>query len=129
MSEFLSRLGWSGGGGNSGGGQCEGGGLSRSLEDMAARFSLEDINKSPASVDEDKLTWINRKHFRRRLHDPSRLAELARELAHHVKTGLGYTHTVASQTINNSSMSAPSHVQVVGTKLAPTACFINYTIV
>ena len=78
MAEFLCQLGWSGGGEREG----------RSLEEMAANFSLSGIGRSPATVDEGKLMWMNKKHFRRHLHDPVSAAVLARKLAECVKTTL-----------------------------------------
>ncbi|CAI8023907.1 Glutamate--tRNA ligase [Geodia barretti] len=78
VAEFLCRLGWSGGGEREG----------RSLEELAANFSLSGISRSPATVDEGKLMSTNKRHFRRHLHDPESAAVLARKLAECVKTTL-----------------------------------------
>ena len=108
VAEFLCQLGWSreeggegGGGGGGGGGEEErergeeegeggGGGGGESLEELASQFSLSRVSRSPARVDEGKLMWINKKHYRRRLHDPASSAELAKDLAERVNTTLRY---------------------------------------
>lgn len=80
MAEFLSQLGWRGSDDGSAGRDT--------LEELAQGFSLDEINRNPVSVDVEKLMWMNKKHFRRRLQSPSLRADLARELADCVKTTL-----------------------------------------
>lgn len=82
VTVFLSQLGWSSG--RDGSFQD----MAHSLEDMASRFSLEGLNKSPVSVDEQKLLWINKHHFRNRLQNPSQCEELARQLQEQLRTSL-----------------------------------------
>jgi glutamyl-tRNA synthetase len=80
VAEFLSELGWSQRDDSRTGTQ--------SLEELALGFSLEGLNRNAVSVDEEKLMWINKKHFRRRLQGPSSCNDLARQLAESVQTTL-----------------------------------------
>lgn len=82
MTEYLSQL-------HNGQSEYDDGDFGReTLEELAHGFSLSRINRNPVTVDEEKLTWINKKHFLRRLQKPSLCADLARELAECVKTTL-----------------------------------------
>jgi len=45
------------------------------IEEMARRFSLDDVGVSAGVFDEEKLAWVNRHYLRAA--DPSRLAQLA----------------------------------------------------
>ncbi len=50
------------------------------LEDMTQLFSLTDLNKSGATVDEDKLLWMNKQHFVKKLKNKDELATMADQL-------------------------------------------------
>src|SRR5438034_4957632 len=45
------------------------------VDELARRFSLEDVGHSAGVFDEDKLAWVNRHYLK--MEDPDRLAELA----------------------------------------------------
>ena len=45
------------------------------LEELARRFSLNDVGRSAGVFDEDKLAWVNRHYLKQT--DPGRLADLA----------------------------------------------------
>ena len=80
VAEFLSELGWTRHDDRSTGIQ--------SLEELAQGFSLGGLNRNAVSVDEERLLWINKKHFIKRLQNSSSCTDLARQLAEYVKTTL-----------------------------------------
>ena len=52
---------------------------------MISLFSLKDLNKKAAVIDEDKLLWLNKQHFRRKLTDPDHLEKLVKQLQVYVE--------------------------------------------
>ncbi len=50
------------------------------LDDMIDLFSLRDLNKKGAMVDENKLLWLNKQHFKRKLEDKDELVALVAQL-------------------------------------------------
>lgn len=78
MVEFLSHLGWSGG-------DDRDDGLTLQSGVAATRFSLEDINNSPVSVDNERLVWINRNYYKKKLKDPASLKQFTSELSSYVQ--------------------------------------------
>ena len=79
MVDFLAHLGLSGAGEDD---QTK---TPSSLEDLASTFSLERITKKAVSVDEQKLVWINKQHFKWKVQNPSECEELARQLQDELK--------------------------------------------
>src|SRR6266511_1974884 len=57
------------------------------IEELARRFSLEDVGLSAGVFDEEKLAWVNRHYLK--LADPARLAELS--LPYFVDAGIPMT--------------------------------------
>ena len=51
-----------------------------SLKELSTEFSLDDIHRKPAIVNEAKLLWMNRCLFRNKLNDEASLDKLAQEL-------------------------------------------------
>ena len=51
-----------------------------SLKELVDMFSLEGLTKKPAVVDEGKLLWMNKQHFRRKLSEPAELQQMANQL-------------------------------------------------
>ena len=77
LLNYLVRLGWS-----------HGDQEIFDLDEMIDLFDIEDINKSPASFDLDKLLWVNQHYLK--LADAGRLGnELAKRLH---KRGIGLSH-------------------------------------
>ena len=94
MTEFLSLLGWSGRSSDEGRSSTDHDeGRSNTdhdtLAELARAFSLDGLNRHAVSVDEEKLMWINKKHFRGRLQSPPLCEGLARQLRECVKDTLG----------------------------------------
>jgi glutamyl-tRNA synthetase len=73
LVNYLVRLGWS-----------HGDQEIFSLKEMVAKFSLENISKSPAAFNPDKLLWLNGQYIRQT--EPKRLASLLMPIL--VKQGL-----------------------------------------
>lgn len=65
LFNYLALIGWSPGDGRE----------IQTGDELARRFSLADVGRSPGVFDEDKLAWMNRHYLRAA--DPRRLAELA----------------------------------------------------
>jgi glutamyl-tRNA synthetase/nondiscriminating glutamyl-tRNA synthetase len=65
LTNYLALIGWSPGDGDE----------VLPIEDLAARFRLEDVGRSAGVFDVDKLAWINRHYLK--LAAPARLARLA----------------------------------------------------
>ena len=84
MTEFLSLLGWSGRSGDEGRSSID----HDTLAELARAFSLNGLNRHAISVDEEKLMWINKKHFRGKLQSPPLCEGLARQLRECVKDTL-----------------------------------------
>ena len=64
-----------------------------SLDDLVAQFSLEGLNRRPVTVGSDKLSWMNKQHFKRRLKNAEELEKLVfklwEELCRYHKTSSG----------------------------------------
>ena len=65
LTNYLALIGWSPGEGEE----------LLALQELAARFRLEDVGHSAGVFDDEKLSWVNRHHLKRA--DPARLARLA----------------------------------------------------
>ena len=70
MVNFIALLGWSPGSGQE----------VFSIEELVKLFSLEGVTKRAMVVEEEKLLWINKQHFRQKLKRPLERQQLAREL-------------------------------------------------
>jgi glutamyl-tRNA synthetase/nondiscriminating glutamyl-tRNA synthetase len=66
LRNYLALLGWS---------PADGKTEIMSSQDLAAQFSLDQITKSPAVFDQEKLNWLNRHYMKES--PPRRLAELS----------------------------------------------------
>ena len=51
-----------------------------SLDDLIAQFSLEGLNRRSVTVGSDKLFWMNKQHFKKRLKNVEELEKLAFKL-------------------------------------------------
>ncbi len=51
-----------------------------SMEELTEAFSLEGISKNSVTVDEDKLMWMNKQHWKACVQQPARLRQLAMDL-------------------------------------------------
>ncbi|XP_064386947.1 glutamate--tRNA ligase-like isoform X2 [Halichondria panicea] len=56
------------------------------LDDMIQLFSLKDLNKKGSMVDENKLLWLNKQHFKRKLENREELVALVDQLQQCVKS-------------------------------------------
>ncbi|MBI4487072.1 MAG: glutamate--tRNA ligase, partial [Acidobacteria bacterium] len=65
LVNYLALIGWSPGGGDE----------LLPIDELARRFSLEEVGLSAGVFDEEKLAWVNRHYLK--MADPRRLAELA----------------------------------------------------
>ena len=65
LVNYLALIGWSPGGGDE----------LLPIDELARRFSLEDVGHSAGVFDEEKLAWVNRHYLK--IADPARLAELS----------------------------------------------------
>src|SRR5438105_4919161 len=65
LVNYLALIGWSPGGGDE----------LLPVDELARRFSLDDVGHSAGVFDEEKLAWVNRHYLK--LADPVRLADLA----------------------------------------------------
>jgi nondiscriminating glutamyl-tRNA synthetase len=65
LVNYLALIGWSPGGGDE----------LLPIEELARRFSLEDVGHSAGVFDEEKLAWVNRHYLK--MADPTRVAELS----------------------------------------------------
>lgn len=72
---FVALLGWSPKGENE----------LFTLGELTDAFSLVGVNKKAAIVDEEKLLWMNKQHFKKKLQNPSELQHLAIELQSHLR--------------------------------------------
>ena len=79
MVDFLAHLGLSGAG------EEDHTKTPHSMREMASSFSLERITKKAVSVDVQKLVWINKQHFKRKVQNPPECEELARQLQDELK--------------------------------------------
>ena len=50
------------------------------INELIAMFSLKEINRAPAVMNEGKLLWLNRHHFRETVQDRCGLEQLALQL-------------------------------------------------
>ncbi len=50
------------------------------MEELTEAFSLEGISKNSVTVDEDKLMWMNKQHWKACVQQPARLRQLAMDL-------------------------------------------------
>src|SRR4029077_16616542 len=65
LINYLALIGWSPGGGDE----------LLPVDELARRFSLENVGHSAGVFDEEKLAWANRHYLK--IGDPARLAELS----------------------------------------------------
>ena len=65
LVNYLALIGWSPGGGDE----------LLPIEQLARRFSLEEVGHSAGVFDEEKLAWVNRHYLK--IADPARIAELS----------------------------------------------------
>ena len=70
MVNFIALLGWSPGSGQE----------VFSVEELVKLFSLEGVTKRAMVVEEEKLLWTNKQHFRQKLKKPLERQQLARQL-------------------------------------------------
>jgi glutamyl-tRNA synthetase len=94
LINYLALIGWSPGGGDE----------LLPIDELARRFSLEDVGHSAGVFDEEKLAWVNRHYLK--IADPSRLAELS--LPYFVKAGVPMTPDAAGIAFLASAMAMAS---------------------
>ena len=70
MVNFIALLGWGPGSGQE----------VFSVEELVKLFSLEGVTKRAMVVEEEKLLWTNKQHFRQKLKKPLEHQQLARQL-------------------------------------------------
>ena len=51
-----------------------------SMDELISSFSLSEIRRTPAVLDESKLMWLNKHHYRQKLRDTGCLSQLAADL-------------------------------------------------
>lgn len=52
------------------------------MQELIENFNLQGINKSAAIVDEQRLSWLNSKHFQQQCKDANKMQEFVKELKH-----------------------------------------------